>query len=82
MLYGIGLSNHVLSELEREETQLAVDFLEALFAVGFEVGTIHDKVAVRHLGKTHLLGCEIQCLALVVNGLDAGKKSLVEENIV
>ena len=82
MLDGVGLSHYVLSELKREQTQLAVDFFQTLFGCGLQVGSALDEVVVGHLGEAHLLGGEVKRLALVVHRLDAGKEGFVEQDIV
>ena len=69
--------HHVVTEVELELTQLAVDLLEGVLLGSGEQGTVAHKLLVILLGEALLDGIQAQAVGVVIDGLYLGKEAVV-----
>ena len=81
-LVGVGGFQHVLGEAEGERGYLLVELAETGLLLGGDVGAATHESFVCLLQQSHLLGVEVEALALVVDGLDALEEFGVEGDVV
>ena len=75
------LGYNVSAELQREQSQFLVNLLQAFFLVCRQVGTIVHKAPVGLSQQSHLLGCQIKLLTLVINRFYACKQCIVQHEV-
>ena len=77
----VRLGNDVTSELQREQVELLVDSFQAFLLLSRQVGTVVGKTLIGLGQQPHLLGCEVEALALVIDSLHAGEQFIVEDHV-